>query len=295
MVLSMTGYGQAFIERETYRIHVEMKSINHRFSELNIRMPRQFLFLEDRLKKQVNQYIQRGKIDVFLTLVGEGLVERTLQVDWNLLNEYYKIYHKAEDELGIKQQINLEKLLLHPDIVTVVEKENQSETLISDIVAATERAALALVEMRQKEGMSLAVDLKQRLETIDSLTSKIALYAPKVLEAYYERLVKRVQDFLTGKLDIEENRLLTEVAIFADKANVDEELTRLNSHVNQFLSIIEQRNDLAVGRKLDFLVQEMNREANTIGSKSSDIHINKQVVELKAELEKIKEQVQNIE
>lgn len=295
MLISMTGYGQAFVEKENFKINVEMKSINHRFSEITIRMPRQFLFLEDKLKKQVSKYVQRGKVDVFLTVEGEGLVQRSLQVDWNLLHEFSLMHLEAQKKLGVNQDLSLEKLILHPDIVTVLEKENQSETIASEIIAMTEKAAMELLEMRQKEGFSLANDLKQRLDKLNSLSSDIRKQAPKVVEAYHSRLLKRVDEFLEGKIEIDEGRMLTEVAIFADKANIDEELTRLNSHVEQFIAIIEVPNQSPVGRKLDFLVQEMNREVNTIGSKSNDIHINKQVVELKAELEKIKEQVQNIE
>ncbi len=295
MLVSMTGYGQAFIENENYRINVEMKSINHRFSEVTIRMPRQFLFLEDRLKKIINQYVQRGKVDVFLTVEGEGLVERTLQVDWNLLQEFYLTHESALEKLGVTQQLNLEKLLLHPDVVTVLEKENQSETLVEHIITTTKKASEELLQMRKKEGSILASDLKQRLKKLDQVVVNVEAHASCVVDAYQQRLLKRMEEFLDDKLEVEESRLLTEVAIFADKANIDEELTRLKSHLEQFFLIIEQHEQGAVGRKLDFLVQEMNREVNTIGSKSNDIHINKQVVELKAELEKIKEQVQNIE
>ncbi len=295
MLVSMTGYGQAFVENDQYRISVEMKSINHRFSEVTIRMPRQFLFLEDKLKKQVGQFIQRGKVDVFLSIEGEGLVERTLQVDWNLLEEFYRLHDEAKQKLTLNQELSLEKLFLQPDVVTILQKENQSDTLASEIISVTEKAAKELLLMRQKEGASLANDLVLRLNKVSSLTSEIAAHAPSVVEAYHQRLVKRIEEFLDGKLDIEESRIVTEVAIFADKANIDEELTRLHSHTEQFLAIIESSTYTTVGRKLDFLVQEMNREINTIGSKSSDIHISKHVVELKAELEKIKEQVQNIE
>jgi uncharacterized protein (TIGR00255 family) len=295
MLVSMTGYGQAFEENEKYKINVEMKSINHRFSEITIRMPRQFLFLEDKLKKQVSRYVQRGKVDVFLTIEGEGLVERKLQVDWNLLQEFYQLHKETEEKLSVNQPISLEKLILHPDIVTVLEKENQSETLVSEIIATTEKAAIELLQMRKNEGISLTIDLEQRLGKLMNLSFDISTYAPKVLEAYHERLVRRISEFSEGKIDIDEGRILTEIAIFADKANIDEELTRLNSHIEQFSAIIKMPDNTPVGRKLDFLVQEMNREVNTIGSKSNDIHINKQVVELKAELEKIKEQVQNIE
>ena len=295
MLVSMTGYGQSFIKNENYRINVEMKSVNHRFSEVTIRMPRQFLFLEDRLKKSINQFVQRGKVDVFLTVEGEGLVERTLQVDWDLLKEFYLTHERAQEKLAVTQQLNLEKLLLHPDVVTVLEKDNQSETLVELIASATKKATEELLKMRQKEGSALAVDLTQRLKKLGAVVANVEEHAPGVIEAYQQRLLKKMEELLDEKLEVEESRVLTEVAIFADKANIDEELTRLKSHLEQFMFIIEQHESGVVGRKLDFLVQEMNREVNTVGSKSNDIYINKQVVELKAELEKIKEQVQNIE
>ncbi|WNF35515.1 YicC/YloC family endoribonuclease [Bacillaceae bacterium IKA-2] len=295
MIVSMTGYGQAFMENENYRINVEMKSVNHRFSEITIRMPRQFLFLEDKLKKQVSQYVQRGKVDVFLAVEGEGLAQRKLQVDWDLLTEFYQVHSKAQEKLGVNQQLSLENMILHPDVVTVLEKENQSETFVEQIVTTTEKAVVQLLQMRQKEGESLVADLKQRVERLLMLVTDVKTYAPQVVDFYRNRLINRVNEFLEGKLDVDESRILTEVAIFAEKANVDEEITRLNSHLEQFLSILVPVTRASVGRKLDFLVQEMNREANTIGSKSNDIHINRQVVEIKAELEKMKEQVQNIE
>lgn len=295
MIVSMTGYGQAFMESEGYRINVEIKSVNHRFSEITIRMPRQFLFLEDKLKKQVSQYVQRGKVDVFLAVEGEGLAQRKLQVDWDLLTEFYQVHAKAQEKLGVNQQLSLENMMLHPDVVTVLEKENQSETFVEQIVTTTEKAAVQLLQMRQKEGESLVADLKQRVENLLMLVADVKTYAPQVVDFYRNRLINRVNEFLEGKLDIDESRILTEVAIYAEKANVDEEMTRLNSHLEQFLSILVPVARVSVGRKLDFLVQEMNREANTIGSKSNDIHINRQVVEMKSELEKMKEQVQNIE
>ena len=294
MLVSMTGYGQASLENEGYRINIEIRSVNHRFSEINVRIPRQFLLIEERLKKAVNEYVQRGKVDVFVTVEGEGLVTRKLEVDWSLVDDYFSIYKQAQQKLNIEQQLSLEKLLLHPDIVTIYEKEASTASVIEDIVQTAKVAANKLLKMRQSEGQVLANDLKARLNTLATVTNDIANHAPTVVSQYETRLLKRVLEFVNGKLEIDESRIMTEVAIFADKASIDEEITRLISHIEQFHTIIDAT-DRVVGRKLDFLVQEMNREANTIGSKSNDLHINKQVVELKAELEKIKEQVQNIE
>ncbi|WP_261180242.1 YicC/YloC family endoribonuclease [Anaerobacillus sp. CMMVII] len=183
-----------------------------------MRMPRQFLFLEDKLKKQVSRYIQRGKVDIFLTVEGEGLVQRTLQVDWTLLEEFYQRHAEAQKRLQVTQPLSLDRLLLHPDVATILEKEIQSENLATDILATTEKAAIELLQMRQKEGSALALDFKQRLSKVRSLALDISQQAPKVVEAYHNRLVKRVVEFLDGKIEIEEGRLLTEVAIFADKS-----------------------------------------------------------------------------
>lgn len=294
MLVSMTGYGQAYGEVDGYRINIEMRSINHRFSEVNIRIPRQFLFLEDRLKKTIGKYIKRGKVDVFISVEGDDLVQKTFEVNWALFDEFQQLFHEAQTKTNEKQQLSLNQLLLHPEITTVCEKEATSDMLIKKLVEVTEQAAINLYEMRKSEGNSLAKDFVKRLNMIGSIVDEIATRAPNVVVDYRSRLLKRVEDFLDGKIEVDEARILNEVAMFADKANIDEELTRLNSHSKQFYTIINGTESV-VGRKLDFLVQEMNREINTIGSKANDLTISASVVSLKAELEKIKEQVQNIE
>ncbi|MCD8502473.1 MAG: YicC family protein [Bacillaceae bacterium] len=294
MLVSMTGYGQGYGEIDGYKISIEMKSINHRFCEVNVRMPRQFLFLEDRFKKIVGKYIKRGKVDVFISVDGDDFVQKSFKVNWDLFDEFQYLFNEAKTRINSNQQFSLEQILLHPDITTICERETTSENLINQIIRLTEFTANNLFAMRKNEGDSLAKDLIKRLNTIDFIVSEVATRAPNVVVDYRNRLLKRVEDFLDGKMEVDEARILSEVAIFADKANIDEELTRLNSHLKQFISIINDTESV-VGRKLDFLVQEMNREINTIGSKSNDLQISTQVVSLKAELEKIKEQVQNIE
>lgn len=294
MLISMTGYGQALAEIDQYKVSVEMKSVNHRFSEVNIRMPRQFLFVEEQLKKMVSRYVKRGKVDVFITMEGDDLVEKSFEVNWDLFDEFHQLHMQAQAKLKQKRELSAEQLLLHPDITTIREKETRSETLVRQLLNTTEQAAQELFLMRQNEGKSLSEDLISRINNVISITDNIAIKAPTVVNDYRHRLLKRMEDFIAGKCDIDEARLMNEVAVFCDKANIEEELIRLQSHSKQFLSIINQQ-DSVVGRKLDFLVQEMNREINTIGSKANDIHISTQVVELKAELEKIREQVQNIE
>ncbi|MEB1810029.1 MAG: YicC family protein [Bacillaceae bacterium] len=293
MITSMTGYGQAVLENERFKVSVEMRSYNHRFFEVMIRMPRQLLPIEEQLKKAVQKQVHRGKVDVFINIEGEGLVKKRLDIDWDLFQEYIRAAADMKKRADVAGQPSVDALLLHEKIVSVHEQEQTDEGLFSTLIKATEEAALKLVEMRKREGYSLFIDLKTRVEQISKLATDLKQYAPKVAEHYRTKLQKRVEEFLQGQVEYDENRLLNEVAFFADKSNVDEELIRLDSHTVQFQKIIEEGG--VVGRKLDFLIQEMNREVNTIGSKANDIHISRQVVELKSEIEKIKEQVQNIE
>ncbi|PLS16841.1 YicC family protein [Bacillus sp. M6-12] len=291
MAVSMTGYGRGKAESDSLIITVEMKTVNHRFSEYNIRMPRQFLMLEERIKKTANQYIRRGRADIFVTVEGEGLVTRNLKIDWKLADQYFEIASQAQERYGLNAKAAIEDLLHINDIFTVEEKEAQNEEAETILLAAVTDALEALLQMRMQEGILLANDLRSHLHKITGSIASLADYAPVVSKQYGERLAGKLNDFLAGSVD--ENRLLTEAAIFADKADISEELTRLESHVIQFHETLELHEP--IGRKLDFLVQEMNREVNTIGSKANDSKITKEVVEMKSLLEKMKEQVQNIE
>ncbi|WP_209122441.1 YicC/YloC family endoribonuclease [Alkalihalobacillus sp. BA299] len=293
MITSMTGYGQAVLDNGRFKVSVEMRSYNHRFFEVMVRMPRQLLPIEEQLKKAVQSQVNRGKVDVFINIDGEGLVKKRLDVDWDLFNEYIHIANEMKKQANFTTEPTVDGLLLHDKIVSVHEQEQTDEGLFSLLTKATKEAALKLVEMRQREGRTLYADLKTRVEFVKQLVYELRQYAPKVADHYRSKLQKRVEEFLQGQVEYDESRLLNEVAFFADKTNVDEELIRLDSHTVQFIKIIEDGG--VVGRKLDFLIQEMNREVNTIGSKANDIHISRQVVELKSEIEKIKEQVQNIE
>ncbi|OLO40835.1 YicC family protein [Alkalihalophilus pseudofirmus] len=293
MITSMTGYGQAVLDNERFKVSVEMRSYNHRFFEVMIRMPRQLLPIEEQLKKAVQKQVNRGKVDVFVNIEGEGLFKKRLDVDWDLFHEYIHTANEMKKQANVTGQPTVDGLLLHEKIVSVHEQEQMDEGLFTLLVKATEEAALKLVEMRQREGHSLFTDLKTRVELVNQLANELRKYAPNVADHYRSRLQKRVEEFLQGQVEYDEGRLLNEVAFFSDKVNVDEELIRLDSHTLQFLKIMEDGG--VVGRKLDFLIQEMNREVNTIGSKANDIHISRHVVELKSEIEKIKEQVQNIE
>lgn len=291
MVYSMTGFGRGKAESPEYTVTVEMKSVNHRFCEMVIRMPRQLLEMEDKIKKLIQTYIERGRIEVFVTISGEGIAKKKVQIDRQLLQEY--IYHlqQVKNEYGLKEDIRVYDVLTMPDVFTTVEEEKQYSPIYDLVLQASERAVEQLVEMRRLEGAQLTADVLAQLEHIKSARKQIVLLAPQVVEQYRHRLQKRLADLAGGIVD--EQRLLTEVAIFADKADINEELTRIESHLSQFVQTLQKKG--AVGRKLDFLVQELNREMNTIGSKANNGEIAQFVVEMKTALERIKEQIQNIE
>jgi len=291
MVVSMTGYGRGFSESEKLRIQVEVRTVNHRFCEFQIRMPRQLQMLEEKIKKKLTTYIRRGRVEVFVTIEGEGLLHKKVEVDWNLVDQYMS----SLDAITFKYQMHPNNLL---QTISSLEgvfliQEQQADTTDVEILLmqAVEKAGEQLKDMRIVEGLVLKNDIKSQLDKLLVLVESLKEYAPLIIEQYRTRLQQRMMEYTSGVVD--ETRLLNEVAIFTDKADINEELTRLNSHISQFGMIVEAEE--AIGRKLDFLVQEMNREVNTIGSKANDAKIAMKVVEMKSLLEKIKEQVQNIE
>ncbi|MEW9501362.1 YicC/YloC family endoribonuclease [Jeotgalibacillus marinus] len=291
MVTSMTGFGRGMAEQENFRITVEMKSVNHRFLECFIRMPRQLSQIEDKIKKKIGHYIKRGKVDVFVTISGEGLISKSLKVDWQLIDSYYDFAKEAKKRYHINQDITLDHLLANSEILTVEETEGNNDELQDLIHDALEQAAVKLHYMRKNEGLELEKDLIYHLQSFKHILSQSNQVSPTIVTKYRERLEKRIKDFADGQID--ESRILTEVAVFAEKADVTEELTRLDSHLAQFELALKK--DEPIGRRLDFLTQEMNREVNTIGSKGNDANLVSYVVEMKSIIEKIREQVQNIE
>lgn len=291
MIVSMTGFGRSKKESDRLSVTVELKTVNHRFCEFYFRMPRQLLKIEDKLKKKLGDHILRGRVEVFVTLSGEAVVNRKVQIDWSLLDQYYQYITSINQKYGLDQQISLNELIAREEIISIEESDEENGELEVLVLEAVEEAALGLKAMRQTEGEALARDISENLTQIKQRVNGLRELTPRVVNQYQERLTKRMQDFLAGQID--EARILTEVAVFAEKADISEELTRLDSHIQQFQKIILLKEP--VGRKLDFLVQEMNREVNTIGSKANDSTIASEVVEMKSLLEKIKEQVQNIE
>lgn len=291
MVISMTGFGRSKTESGSFSVNVEIKTVNHRFNEVNIRMPRQLIKIEDKIKKKLNQHIRRGRVEVYVAIEGENTVTRKVHVDWNLIDEFYQFIKEAKEKYNIKENITLQDLLNHSEIIHIEESENGNEELEDMVITAVEQAVILLRQMRIAEGEELKKDLLSSLTNIENNVNDLQQYAPLVVQLYKDRLTKRMQEFVNGQID--ESRILTEVAVFADKVDINEEITRLKSHIGQFIQTLNDHEP--IGRKLDFLVQEMNREANTIGSKANDSNIAKKVVEIKSLLEKLKEQVQNIE
>ncbi|BAB06233.1 YicC family protein [Halalkalibacterium halodurans] len=294
MIASMTGYGFASIEGDAFKATVELRSVNHRFFEWNCRLPRPLSFLEEELKKIAKNAVQRGKLDVFIKIEGEALTKRELEVDWDLLKQYEAASRKIAQTINQEHVLDIPSLLFSDQLVQVNEAGEVDEELIQVIKQAMEKAVHDLRHMRMEEGSHLKQDLDVRLNIMSELVEQIDTYSPEVVDHYRDKLRKRVNEFLSGfESQLDESRLLAEVALFAEKSDISEELTRLRSHIEQFANILSGGG--VVGRKLDFLVQEMNREANTIGSKANHLAIRRHVVEMKSEIEKMKEQVQNIE
>ncbi len=288
----MTGYGSSSKEAGSFQVTVELKAVNHRFCEINLRIPRSFLHLEDQMKKRIQRFIHRGRIEGFVNIEGEGLLVKNFKVDWMLLDQYVDALREIKNHYSIQEQVNLSHLLKQEEIFQIQEKEERSLAEVEELLlSCAEEAAQALLSMRRLEGEELKNVLIQYINELQQMVNSLEIRAPLVTRHYKERLEKRIRELYTGPVD--ENRLLQEVAIFSDKADISEELTRLSSHCSQFLQSLEIKEP--VGRKLDFLIQEMNREINTIGSKANDQQIAQDVVELKTILEKMREQVQNIE
>lgn len=289
---SMTGYGRSERYEDGTVFRVEIRSVNHRFQEVTVRMPRELLQLEEIIKKEVQTSFARGRIDVFVTIERNRAQNPGSAIDWDYAEQIVQSVHELKLKFGLSGDLHVSDLVQIPELWTSLESEANVEVWQKPLLAAVREACATLSEMRLSEGRELTKDVLYRVERIREHVAAIRKRAPLVVIHYRERITERVQDFLT-ELEIDEARLLTEAALFAEKCNIDEELTRLDSHCNQIQHILSLTEP--VGRKLDFLVQEMNREINTIGSKANDLTISRGVVEVKSELEKIREQVQNIE
>ena len=294
MVKSMTGYGRARETRNGRDITVEVRSVNNRYLDCSVKMPRAYGFAEDAVKSLVQKRTSRGKVDVFISVDAKGAEETVVAVNEPLARSYIaalrQLYGLSDGMLRKKYAVT--DLARLPDVLQVTKAEEDLETVTADLCAVLEEALTAYTSMRETEGEKLAQDILGRLDTIEALTAKVEQRSPQTVAEYREKLLARMQEVLQSTA-IDESRILTEAAIFADKVAVDEETVRLRSHLSQLRAMLGSSEP--VGRKLDFLIQEVNRESNTIGSKCTDLEIARWVVDLKAEVEKIREQVQNIE
>ncbi|MBB3906224.1 YicC family protein [Anoxybacillus rupiensis] len=291
MVYSMTGFGRSKTTNGSMGVTVEVKSVNHRFCEISVRMPRQLFIFEDKIKKVISQYVHRGRVEVFIAIEGEGWTNRKLQVDWQLMSDYYEQLKEANHRFSLHDSITLSHLFQLEGVAEIIEEGAGNEEIEHLLISAVNEAAQQLKTMREKEGKALLSDVQEQLATLKQCVQNVQHLAPEAIEQYRERLTKRMKELVQG--DVDEARLLTEVAIFAEKTDINEELKRIRSHIEQFVQTLHHQEP--IGRKLDFLIQELNREVNTIGSKANDSRIAVQVVEMKSALEKVKEQVQNIE
>ena len=292
MIKSMTGYGGANGGCEDYELSVELKSVNNRFADISVRTPRGFMFAEDPVKSAVQAHISRGKIDVFVSLT--SLVQNGTTVNANkaLAAEYKAAIDSIAAELRLSGEATAYQISKFPDVLTLDKKELDKEETLEIILSVVERALAEHDLMRLNEGSKLYRDITTRLDAIEAYVDQVEQRSPKTVQDYRERLTNKMLEVL-GNSQIDDSRILAEAAIYSDRIAVDEETVRLRSHMAQMREILSS--NIPVGRKLDFIVQELNREANTIGSKCNDSEVTRIVLEIKSEIEKIREQVQNIE
>ena len=294
MVKSMTGFGRSEYSDEKRNITVEIKSVNHRYSDINVRMPRRYSFAEEKVKNAVKTAARRGKIEVSVMVENIGDEDVNIRLNTAVAKQYLDNIAQLKDVFGIGGDVTLEYIASLPDVMkSVPDVENEDEST-AILVNAVKEAAEKHAEMRSVEGEKLAEDILMRADLIEAHVKEIEQRSPDVVTEYTEKLRTRINEMIGGAVVATEERILLEAAVFADKINVTEETVRLGSHVNQLRKIISDSSQ-PEGKKLDFLVQEMNREANTIGSKANDLEITSRVLEIKSEIEKIREQVQNIE
>ncbi len=289
---SMTGYGRARGTIDGKEISVEVRAVNHRYLDVNIKCPRAYNFIEEALKKAAAERIARGKVDIFVQISGVSADDITISVNTELAKHYMNALRELSEATGLAQDISLLALAKMPEVLIEKQAEPDTEKITASITEIFHEAAGEFDAMRLAEGERMAADIQMRGQVIVSLLEQVEARAPQRTMEYREKLGKRMQELLADTM-IDEQRLLTEVAVFADRTAIDEETVRLRSHLSQMEQML--KDEKPIGRKLDFLVQEMNRESNTIGSKANDVTLSKIVVELKSEIEKIREQIQNIE
>lgn len=292
MINSMTGFGRFEGEVNGRSITLEIKSVNHRYTEFNCRLTRGYSFLEEKLKSYITSKVKRGKIDMFVSISEPEDTPTDVVINHNLAEGYINALKELEEKYGITNSVNTVDVGKYPDVLTVKKAEEDEDKVWDDVRNAVDSALEGFLKMRKAEGERLKADVLSRAETVMSIVDEIEKRSPETVDEYKTRLKQKIEEFL-GSGEYDEQRVITEVAIYADKVAVDEETVRLRSHFEQLNTYLNS--DEPVGRSIDFLIQEMNREANTIGSKVKDAEIAQKVVRIKNEIEKIREQIQNIE
>ncbi len=291
MIKSMTGYGKSNMSKNLREYQVEIKSVNHRYLDISIKMPRSLSYLEEEIKKAVSAKLTRGKVDVFITFNNNSLEGRDIKINTEIARMYIKELRGLAESEGIVADIPVTEISKLPDVLTI-QNNQDDETIKNELLEVTNKAIENLVEMRKVEGEKIAQDLLLRIQDIEGKVKKISSLSTGLIEDYVVKLNTRIKELLQDQ-EIDEARLAQEVVIYADKCSIEEEITRLNSHIYQFRELL--KGNEAVGKKLDFMIQEMNRETNTIGSKANNLEITNEVINMKTQLENIREQVQNVE
>lgn len=294
LATSMTGFGRGEGKSEGYSFVVEARTVNNRYLDMNIKMPRKILFLEDWVRQQAKQYVQRGRLEIFVKMDSDGVSDCEVSLDMNLAQNYYDVLMEIRKAFDVKDDMSVVNIARFPDVVKSSEAEVDTEEITKGLGIALEQAMTQLCLMRDKEGEQLRLDILQRTETLEKHMDQVNRLAVSIEAEYRQKIKTKMDEILkTYSMEADEQRIVQEAAIYADKSSIAEEIVRFQTHIKQLRETMDGQD--SVGRKLDFLIQEMNREVNTIGSKSSDIEVTSLVVELKSEMEKIREQVQNME
>ena len=292
MIKSMTGYGKAEKSIEQRMYQIEIKSVNHRYLDISVKMPKQLSYLEEEIKKIISSKVKRGKVDVFINFENNSAQGKNIQINTDIAKIYISELRKLAEQENISSNIEVTEISKYPDVLSIQNVEDE-EIIKQEILEVTKVATEQLVNMKQLEGEKIAEDLINRINAIKEKIKEISSLSTGLIEEYVVKLEGRIKELLVGQ-EIDESRLAQEVVIYADKCSIEEEVTRLKSHIFQFEKLLKETNG-TIGKKLDFIIQEMNRETNTIGSKANNLEITNGVIDIKTELEDIREQVQNIE
>lgn len=292
MIKSMTGFGRGKYETEGRTYNVEIKAVNHKYSDISIKLPRFLNCLEDGIRKKISANVSRGKIDVFITFENYSSIGTEIRLNKELANTYIKELTELANETGIQNNINVMEIAKFPDVLKI-DEESQEELIGKELNFAIDDALNKFIQMREIEGAKLIEDIEKRINLIENKVEEISKYSSTLVQEYIVKLEARVKELLKTDV-VDENRIAQEIVIYSDKCSIEEELTRLRSHISQFKKLIKENNS-PIGKKFDFLVQEMNRETNTIGSKANCLEITNRVIDIKTEIENIREQIQNIE